>query len=113
MILCSIHELAGGGFGSPFFVATILVVDSSAVTEESSVCAGGDPLMLGMTPYLFTVSHFKGGYNHFAPRLVHRLGKIIKVHVLPRFVRCRGRPDNLVDVLCNVAVMPGITGVVS
>ncbi len=70
----SIHELAGGGFGSPFFVATILVVD----------CAGGDPLVLEVTPYLFTVSHFKGGYNHFAPRLVHRLGKIIK-HIFLAF----------------------------
>jgi hypothetical protein len=69
--------------------------------------------VLEATPYLFTISHFKGGYNHFAPRLVHRLGKIIKVCVLPRFVRCRGWLDNLVDVLCNVAVMTGITGVVS
>lgn len=76
-------------------------------------CAGGDPLMLEVTPCLFTVSHFKGGYNHFAPRLVHRLGKIIKVHVLPRFVRCRGGLDDLVDVLCNVAVMAWVTGVVS
>ena len=69
--------------------------------------------MLGMTPPLYTISHFKGGYNHFAFPLVHRLGKVIKVHVLPRFVRWRGRPDDSVDVLCNVAVMTWVTNVVA
>lgn len=80
----------------------ILVVD----------CAGGYPLVLGITP-LFTISHFKGCYNHFALPMVYRLGKVVKVHVLPRFVRYRGRSDDSVDVLCNVAVMAWVAGVVS